>query len=370
MKRERVLVISNMYPSESSPTFGIFVKNQVEALREQGLTVDVVAIQNPDTQRKGILTKYMMWMLKAFFLLFVGYRYKVVHAHYVFPSGVLGLVYKKIWKSKFVVTAHGGDIHKMAKINRITGDLTKLVLTQADHVIAVGQTLYQEIHQEYGVGTSKLSIISMGVNRSVFMPQSQENARKIIGKPNGEQMILFVGNLIEAKGVKELIQAFEQVKEVKPNASLHLIGRVASESFYNQVQQMVAENGLADVFFHGPMSQKDVANWMAASDVFVLPSYNEGFGLVALEAMSCHTPVVASDVGGLSFLLADGAGILIKPKDSGSLYDGLMEVLENETLRQELVKKGEILAKENDQNYLLSKILEIYGDREKSRALS
>ncbi|WP_453993412.1 glycosyltransferase [Bacillus nitroreducens] len=370
VKRDRILVISNMYPSEASPTFGIFVKNQVEALRERGLTVDVVAIQNPANHKMGVLTKYMMWMLQAFFLLFVGYRYKVVHAHYVFPSGVLGLLFKKIWKCHFVVTAHGSDIHKMAKINGTIERMTKLILKQADHVIAVGQTLYQEIHEQFGVNDSKLSTISMGVNRQVFKPLSSEIARKNIGHPSGDPMILFVGNLIEAKGIKELVLAFEKIKAVKPNASLHMIGRIANESFYHQVRQMITEKGLTDVTFHGPMSQKEIAQWMSAADVFALPSYNEGFGLVALEAMSCHTPVVASDVGGLSYLLADGAGVLIQPKDPESLYVGIMKVIENETLRQGLVNKGELLSNENDQDYLVDKILTLYGVSRKEPAHS
>ena len=84
-------------------------------------------------------------------------------------------------------------------------------------------------------------------------------------------------------------------------------------NFTNEVKALAKEN--VDIHFIEPMPQQELARYFQAADVFVLPSYIEGLGLVALEAMSCGTPVIAADVGGLHYMLADNVGVLVPPKD-------------------------------------------------------
>ncbi|NYE03624.1 glycosyltransferase involved in cell wall biosynthesis [Bacillus niacini] len=361
MKEKRVLVISNMYPSENSPTFGIFVKNQVEALMKEGIQVDVLAITNTSTKKQAVISKYLIWFLKGLLFLFKGYQYQTVHAHYVFPSGLIGLIYKFVWKSKLVVTAHGGDLDKMAKKNQLIQRITTMILHKADSVIAVGQRLYQEIQDNYQVEPKKLLLLSMGVNRTLFRNIAVKETMKTKLELNkNNPVILFVGNITRDKGLIELIQAFSNVKKQIFQAELHIIGSAKNKPFVEELTTIIKKDSLEGIIFHEPKPQYEVAEWMNAADVFVLPSYIEGFGLVALEAMACGTPVVASNVGGLSYLLNNSSGVLVPPADSSALSEGINRVLTNKAVREVLIQNGYKRAEEHDQIAIINKLKEIY----------
>ena len=323
----KIAVFSNMYPSEKHPTFGIFVKNQVELLQSKGLEVDVRAIDDPSKGKVNALKKYFFWFVKS-----IGYMMKnrshisLTHAHYAFPTGYLSLIGKKIFGLPYIVTVHGGDIDKMAAKNERIAKMTRKILHEASAVIVVGERLKRNVIEQFGVAEERVHTMSMGVDTAVFQPMQKEIVRQELNIPQKDKLILFVGNMIEAKGVLDLVDAFKIVKQSYTDASLHLIGSEKDERF---MQTFAARVQLDDVHIshHAPMPQKEVAKWIAAADVFVLPSHHEGFGLVALEAMATGTTVVGSNVGGLSFLLNDGAGILVEAKDPESISNGIVQAL-------------------------------------------
>ncbi|MGP4106089.1 glycosyltransferase [Virgibacillus sp. L01] len=369
-KQKRVFVITNMYPSRKNKQFGIFIRNQVEALKNRGLTVEVAAIREQRAGKFFVIKKYFIWVMHIIYsLLFKGKSYDVIHAHYIFPCGLWGVWFKKLFGTRLVVTAHGGDIDKMAKKGTLFFKQTKKILQQADQVIAVGDHLKTEIVTDFGIHEEKITIINMGVNRNVFAPVNKNKAKKQLNLPEERVQLLFVGNLIKAKGLYELIEAYSQLKKASYSIELHLIGTVKDPTFINQLKQKISDEKIEDVFFHSPKNQQDISLWMSASDVFVLPSHMEGFGLVALEAMSCHTPVVGSDVGGLSYLLSDGTGVLIEPHNINSLQNGIEMILNSSDFRNSLIRLGEKKAREYEEEKQLDKLLGIYemiGARQKS----
>jgi glycosyltransferase involved in cell wall biosynthesis len=351
-----------MYPTETHKTFGIFVKNQVEALRTIGNEVDVIGIKNPLTGKKNIISKYLRWILETKMnLLTRGRKYDVIHAHYVFPSGLLALLYKKLLGKPFIVTAHGGDIDRMAKKSPKIRQFTETILREASHIVTVGEALYQEIGNDYQVSPSKLSIINMGVNRDVFRPYSKKEIRQELQISEGVEPVLFVGNIIREKGLTELVEAFKQVKTKRPQSELYLIGASRNTAYREELNRLMG----VGVHFMEPLPQADLAKWMSAAEVFVLPSHLEGFGLVAVEAMSCHTPVIGADVGGLHYLLKDGSGLLVPAKQAPPLAEAILEVLENPDLKKQLIQKGEQKAAENDEKKMISKLEAIYNQLSK-----
>jgi glycosyltransferase involved in cell wall biosynthesis len=360
--KNKVTVISNMYPTEVHKSFGIFVKNQVEALRNKGISVDVIAIDNPDKGKLNLLKKYGKWAFTFLFhLLFKGSRTSVVHAHYVFPSGWLAKWYKKLYGARFIVTAHGGDIDQMAKKSRRIKNMTKSILAEADHVIAVGQELFTTLETEFGVPPDKLSLINMGVNLEVFKPVDKAEARSRCGIPPSQTPLLFVGNIIEQKGLNELVEAFSQAKKDHPDYELYIIGSDKNQGYVQRLKALISETGsLESIHFLGTKNQSEVALWMAAAEVFILPSHIEGFGLVALEAMACGTPVVGTHVGGLKYLLNDGNGVLVEVKNPQSLKNGIETVLTSAEMKQNLIVKGLEKAKENDQNIMTDRVINLY----------
>ncbi|WP_227521938.1 glycosyltransferase [Bacillus solitudinis] len=364
-KKLRILVLSNMYPGPRQATFGIFVKNQVEALRETGVEVDVVAVSDPSMVRQRVIKKYLTWMLQTgVTFLRKGRSYDVVHAHYVFPTGMLALFFKKFLNTKLIVTAHGGDIDRMAKKNARIQAWTKQILTEADHVIAVGKELYETIHTEYNVEKERMSLLNMGVNRTVFQPIKKAEAFAALELKEGTRPLLFIGNFIPEKGVLELLEAYRLLKEKDPALTLHLVGNPKKDEFLEQMKSLITKHDMKEVFIYPAVPQAELAIWMSAAEVFVLPSHLEGFGLVALEAMSCGTPVVGTKVGGLQYLLGDGHGVLVEPKNTASLQHGIEEVLYQPELATTLKEKGFARADEHDQERILKKLLLLYGEKE------
>ena len=324
----KVVVLSNMYPSVDHPTYGIFVENQVELLKSNGIDVKVIAISNPGKGKMTTLIKYMSWFFQSFFYMTKNRKkLSLSHAHYAFPTGLISLLGKRVLGIPFVVTVHGGDIDKMAAKSRQIAKLTRLILNEAATVIVVGEKLKDDVTGRFGVPENRVEVMSMGVDTEVFKPIAKIDARQQLGLPSSGKIILYVGNIIEAKGLLELIEAYKYVVKEYPEASLYLIGSTKDTGFNNRLALHSIENNV-EIIQQTPKPQTEIAKWMSAADVFVLPSHHEGFGLVALEAMAAGTSVVGSDVGGLSYLLKDHAGILVKPRDSKSLAAGLREALE------------------------------------------
>lgn len=357
---KKVLVISTMYPSKEHPSFGVFVKNQVELLRGKGYFVDVLAIKRPESGKANVIRKYLSWVLEAcFHLIRKGNQYDVIHAHYVFPSGWLALVYKRIFNAKFVVTVHGGDLNKMAHLHPWISKQTKRILTKADEIIVVGEELKSQVINDYSVSERKVTLLNMGVNRKIFKPAPQHEVRPKLHLKQDTKVIVYVGNLIEKKGIKELISAFQNLTP-KGRLELHLIGPNREPKFLQELRSKILSENADTIKFHPATNQQRIANWLQAADVFVLPSHIEGFGLSALEAMACQTPVVGSSVGGLKFLLANNAGLAVEPKNSKALEQALHLVLNSERLRGKLIKNGAEKAEQFDQDKLLETLITLY----------
>lgn len=356
---KKVFVISNMYPSKEHLSFGIFVKNQVDALRKENVEVIVAANDNPATGKKNTILKYSKW---AFTTLKKAIKYRkeisVTHAHYVFPSGMLSLLLKKLFKIPYVVTAHGGDIERMAKKNENIRKWTEKILHESSAVIAVGPVLADQIEHDFNVPREKILVCSMGVNREIFKPVDDRLiVRKELKQSEDEFIYLFVGNVIKQKGVEELLLAFQQVRHKSDrNVRLVIIGSRRDKSFIDSLKPFVDEA----VTFVDPIEQKELVKWFQASDVFVLPSHIEGFGLVALEAIATGTPVIASRVGGLISLLENGAGHLVEPQNADELANEMFRALNSSASEYYNEQAVESILNIHDAKEITKRVIHVY----------
>lgn len=357
---KKVLVISNMYPSKEHLAYGIFVKNQVEQLEQEGIETLLAVNTNPATGKKNVLLKYLKWA-QNFMRIFRANKRDIslTHSHYVFPSGVFSYYLKKRNNIPYIVTAHGGDINKMAKKSGQIRQFTEKILQSADHVIAVGEELAATIETNFHVPKDKITVMSMGIDRTVFKEaENKERCAEQLGMDPKKTNFLFVGNIIREKGVAELIQAFNKVAESVPGQSaLYCVGSTKDTNFTSKAKELAKDN--ADIHFIEPMPQRELAQYFQAADVFVLPSYIEGLGLVALEAMSCGTPVIASDVGGLHYMLADGVGVLVPPKDEILLQLALENAVK-EGMQVNESRVNELLELHDAKN-IIARLKEIYS---------
>ncbi|CAM5191780.1 Glycosyltransferase involved in cell wall bisynthesis OS=Ureibacillus acetophenoni OX=614649 GN=SAMN05877842_104128 PE=4 SV=1 [Ureibacillus acetophenoni] len=354
----KVFVISNMYPSKEHLSFGIFVKNQVDALQKENIDVIVSANTNPATGKKNTIFKYSKWALDVLSKA-IKYRKQitVTHAHYVFPSGMFSLLLKKLFKIPYVVTAHGGDIERMAKKSPKIRKWTEKILKESSYVIAVGPVLAEQIEHDYQIPKEKILICSMGVNREVFKPGNQYAIRNELGLEQDAFVYLFVGNVIKQKGVEELLLAYKQVKQQSDRSTkLVIVGSRRDENFINSIKPIVEDS----VHFVDPVQQGELVKYFQASNVFVLPSHIEGFGLVALEAIAAGTPVIASRVGGLISLLDDGAGHLVEVQNVEALASEMLLALstpKNQYYNEEAANR---VLHIHDANEITKRVIKLY----------
>jgi len=354
----KILVLSNMYPSKESKTYGIFVKNQVEALKERGHDVSVIAITSIKKGKWATLKKYLFFYFKQWLnILTTGKDYDVIHVHYVFPTGLFVPLFKKITKAKIVVTAHGGDIDQMIHTHDFSRGRTEKILHIADHIIAVGERLKTDMIHHFKIPENKIQVSSMGVNLSVFHPVDKDEARHTVNMPANQKALVFVGNIIKKKGVLELLCALSD----QPSIHLYLIGETKDKRFYEDIKQQYLDQS-AHFHYVGPVDQTELKYWFSAADAFVLPSHIEGLGLVAVEAMACQTPVIASDVGGLHYLLQDNTGILVTPEDSDALKEAIVSFF-NQNDHSLYIQNGLERVKQHNAEKIIDDLLQLYQDR-------
>lgn len=353
---KKALIISNMYPSEAHLSYGIFVKNQVQQLSAAGIETVIAVNDNPATGKKNVIKKYAKWALEVWSTFRKNKRdISITHAHYVFPSGIFSYYLKKRYNVPYVVTAHGGDINKMAQKSARIKNYTTNILQHADHIIAVGEELAQTIQTEYNIPENRITVMSMGIDRTVFKETDKHAAQLALGMDPDRTNFLFVGNIIQEKGVEELILAFNELDAQHPNkAALYCVGSTKDANFTAKVKQLVASD---NIHFIDPMPQTELARYFQAANVFMLPSYIEGLGLVALEAMSCGTPVIASEVGGLKYMLANNAGVLVPPKDAKVLEQAMTKSLQS--IQVDEVKVQQLLEKHDAKN-ILQRLITLY----------
>ena len=244
----------------------------------------------------------------------------VVLGSWAYPDGFAAVLLARLLGVPAVVKLHGSDINVVAELagpRRLVG----WALSRADRVVAVSNPL-RDRAVALGAAPARVDVVRNGVDRSRFHPQDRARARRALGVGEGP-VALYVGNVERHKGAMDLVRAFASRRELGA-ARLYVVGDGAAMT---ECRGLAGAAG-ANVTFVGPRSHDEIPAWLAASDVLVLPSWNEGTPNVVLEALACGRRVVATSVGGVPDVVAsDVAGVLVPPKDPAALGRAVAEAL-------------------------------------------
>jgi glycosyltransferase involved in cell wall biosynthesis len=247
----------------------------------------------------------------------------VVLGAWAYPDGCAAVLAARMLGKPCVVKVHGSDVNILLK-RRFARTVAARVLPKADAVVAVSQPLAVEL-ERIGVAPERVHLVPNGVDTSLFFPRDRARARRACVVAEDARVVLFVGRLEPQKGVRELLIAFDRVRREVPRAMLVFIGDGVS---LDEVRSRAARWGEDAVRVLGPRPQSEVAQWMGACDVVVLPSWAEGTPNVVLEALASRRPVVATSVGGIPAVLSDPqCGLLVPPKNEQALAEGLLSAL-------------------------------------------
>ncbi len=275
----RILLVTQMWPSEANPDLGSFLVPLTLELEHLGHEVEVASI----SRRGGPPTKYARLTAEA---RAAARRTDpdVVFAHFLFPAGAAGAVAARAAGAPLVVMAHGQDVANLGRIPGVTR-ATRWVLGRAAGVIANSRWLADRLTEKIPAAAEKIEVADCGVDLEAFSPQPAEPARRQLDWDGEGPALLCVGSLIERKNVVRLADAFERLGR----------GRLA---FVGDGPLRGELEGRAGVRIIGRIPQAEVPRWIAACDVLCQPSLVEPFGQAALEGMAMERSVLATAVGG------------------------------------------------------------------------
>jgi D-inositol-3-phosphate glycosyltransferase len=274
--------------------------------------------------------------------------YDLVHSHY-WLSGQVGALASDRWGVPLV-----HSMHTMGKVKNLllaAGDAPEPIarLIGEEQVVEAADVLMANTHDEarqlvdlYGADPTRIAVVNPGVDLEVFRPQDQAVARSMLGLARDSVVLLFVGRIQPLKAPDVVLHAAAELLRRHPELRTRLVVPLVggpSGSGLDQphvLSRLARTLGLIDVVrFVPPIEQSVLAWWFAAATTVVVPSYNESFGLVALEAQATGTPVVGARVGGLTTAVRDGeTGLLVAGHDPADYADALERIVFDDQLRQ------------------------------------
>jgi glycosyltransferase involved in cell wall biosynthesis len=250
---------------------------------------------------------------------------RTIHAHWLIPQGFLAVLYKKLFnrKIKILTTVHGSDIYGLK--SKIAVWIKGFTLRGVDVLTVVSNAVKNEVGK-FGYH-KEIYTYPMGIDTAHFHPDMKDFHIKEKYEVQGD-LLLFVGRLVEKKGVRYLLEAMPAVLKKFPSSKLMIIGDgTLKDELIQMAKDLEIENS---VIFTGPVPHADLAAYYATADVFIGPSLSEGFGLVFAEAMSCGTPVVATDLPAISDIVKDNEmGFIVKQRNSSEISDKIIYLLGN-----------------------------------------
>ena len=282
-------------------------------------------------------------------------RYDLIHAHYWLSAEVARTLAAR-WLIPRIQMFHTlGLVKREVMAEDIDGEndvrvaIERRAITESAAVVAASEIEAGELRTLYGANLGHITIIPCGVDPEVFRPMRQADARIAIGADTASRLVLFVGRIEQIKGIDVLLRAmgrlFAQRPDLRREVRLMVVGGALDPNDdapetekVVELRRLVHEHHLEpNVTFVGSRDQRQLSLYYAAADVCAVPSLTESFGLVALEAMACGTPVVGTRVGGLQTLIEEGrSGLLVPAGDDLALAKALERVLLDPRLRMHL----------------------------------
>ncbi len=308
------------------------------------------------------------------------FKYDLIHSHY-WMSGIAARDLQAAWNVPVVHMFHTLGLmkqriaqapHESEGDYRLNGEHE--VIKLADRIVAATIAEKAQLQWLYQANTERIAVIPPGVDTCHFYPIPADEAKEYIGISPQDRMLLFVGRIEPLKGVDTLIQALGLMAKENNLADHQLcltiiggdphVSREEMSDEMSRLKSMSTDNGLDEfVAFLGRRSQETLPYYYSAADVVIMPSHYESFGMVALEAMACGTPVVASQVGGLAFLVQDGeTGYHINVGDMDALSDRLTTLLEDRELHQRLSQQAANFAQDYAWKNVARQMIALYQD--------
>jgi glycosyltransferase involved in cell wall biosynthesis len=286
--------------------------------------------------RYGLVPFFAIAQFFALIRLLRKEKFDAIHAHWIIPQGLIGVLARFFITNPppLLCTSHGGDLFALR--GKLFEKIKKIVLNQSIEITVVSQTMRESV-LNLGISNEKIHVIPMGVDiENRFIPNS--NKRR-------ENSLLFVGRLVEKKGLHDLLTALPFIIAKHPSVTLTIVGTGPDEAALKKRSTELALN--RSVMFLGAIENNALPALYQSSEIVVFPSIiaadgdREGFGLVLVEALACECAAVVSDLPAMQDIVIDNESALIfQQKNPTQLAEKIIQLLDNTELRHSLGKQG------------------------------
>lgn len=393
MQRKTVLWLASSYPRSEDDSAAIFLRKLAQAIQQEGFNLHVLSPDhstvNVPKQNNGVSDyrfRYFfprrlqnlaygsgilpnlratpwLFLQVPFFLIcqFISswrlirrLKPDLIHAHWIFPQGSIAVLFGKWLNIPVIVTAHGGDAYSlqnsvMAKLKRWS---IQNCSTWTSNTLATSQAVGNKLPNP--------EIIPMGINCRWFSSGISFN------KSPDQFVLLFVGRLVEIKGLRDLITAFSLLNEsFQIKTELWIIGDGAERKALETLTRTL--NLTSRVTFYGRLPNDQLPDYYATADIFIAPSIvdssgnEEGQGVILLEALACGTAIISTRTGGIVEVLEHGkTGLLVNPGDPHELKEAIERLLINKGLRESLSSEGKKIVQNYDWAVIAGKFSDLY----------
>lgn len=296
------------------------------------------------------------------------FKIDIIHAHFAYPEGIVGLSVKAEARRPLVVTTHGYDLQLVPEIKygaRLSPKIDRLirkVINDADVVIVPSRRMYK-IAIELANDPQKIHLIHNGVDINMFNPNvDRVLMRNVLGIGEDEILIFAARNLYPVYGIEYLIKAIPEVIKHYKQIKVVIVGEGPLRHYIYQLSQKM--NLDKTVIFVGRVPRTLMPLYLAAADISCLPSLMEGLPIFLLESLASGKPIIATRVGGIPEAVIDGYnGYLVKPKDSQSLASALLELISSPTKMKTFGQNSRRIAEEKfNIEKRIDKLINIYSN--------
>lgn len=371
----RIVVFTTVFPNQKQPNFGLFVRERMFRVAKQ-LPLCVVA-PVPWFPGQGLLRKFrphfrpqphryenmqgidvhhprflsfpgifksldglfLAWSCRRFMRqLKQQFEFNLIDAHFSYPDGYAATKLGQWLNCPVTITLRGTEVSQGRY--RRQPKLIRAAHQAAAKVFSVSQSLVDHVCDQYGSPRDKMQVVGNGIDIDKFVALPRDDCRKQLQIDADATVLITVGGLCERKGFHRVLELLPALLQRYPKLLYLVVGGATAEGDWTErLQQQVAALGLQQhVRFTGPQPHDQLKYYYSAADLFVLPTRNEGWANVFLEAMACGLPAVATDVGGNAEVVADASvGQIVPFGDAAALQQAIEAALAKNWDRQGII---------------------------------
>lgn len=365
----KILILSGLYPHNNNKYAAPFIIKRLEQLNKNNIDFDIYSIISVDSffvrilkylKRKEIVEKQENLIYDNFEWNFINLKntifdefikrnpnineyqnnykklkkhldlekYDLVYCHKAYPTASYAKLIKEEFGIPYIVSSHGTEIHTNPFKDKVIATKTAEVLNFADHCIFVSNKL-KEYADKFGFNNKHFSIVPNGIDSQIF---KRNEVKK-------ENLIGFVGNLIKVKGADRLPEIFNEINKLIKDIKFIIVGDGELKS---KIEKELKKYKIENVNFTGRLNQEEVAKLMNEMKVLIVPSRNEGWPCVILEANSCGTYVIGTIVGGIPEAIGEYGSIIEYDNEiERRIANEVLQIIKNGYNEQSIIKRTE-----------------------------